>query len=174
MKITENAEYDIRYSVETDLTCLLEWLSMPELRRWYPISSDNDVEAMGKNWIGFYRFGASLTATLNSKPVGIATLFLMPYRKLIHHCLLYFIVDPAYSRQGIGTSIIRNAIHLATKYFHFEKIGLEIYEKAPALSLLKKLGFQEIVRQEHFVKEGDNNYLARLIMEKNLQSQGMN
>ena len=166
--ITSHPKYQIRYSKKEDLPFLQEWISRDDIKRWYPISSETDVLQMTKNWVGFSRFSASLTAVYDHHVVGISTLFLMPYRKLIHHCPIYFIVDPNWSRKGVGTSLIKNTGHLAKTYFHLEKIHAEIYEKCPAFSLLKKAGFKEIVHQERFVKEPQGNYLARLILEKDL------
>lgn len=120
---------------------------------------------MTKNWIGFSRFGASLTALYKEKPVGIATLFLMPYRKLIHHALMYFIVSPSETGHGFGTSLARNITHLGKVYFRFEKVHVEVYEGCPAIPLLKKGGYEEVVRQERFVKEGEGRYLARILLE---------
>jgi len=166
--IPDAPEYDMRYSKIEDLEYLKKWVSHPDAVKWYPVSTEKDIDDMTKNWIGFSRFGASLTAEYKGEPVGIATLFLMPYRKLIHQCLLYFVVDPEKTGQGVGTSIAKNATHLAKTYFRFEKVHVETYEGCPSLSLLKKMGYREIVRQDHFVKQEDGSYLARVIMEINL------
>lgn len=170
--ITESPDYDIRYSKPTDLPYLKRWVSDHDSAKWYPVSSEKDIDDMTKNWIGFSRFGASLTADYRGSPVGIATLFLMPYRKLIHHCLLYFIVDPNHRRRGIGTSIVRNANHLGKTYFRFEKIHLETYEGCPGIFILKKLRYKEIFRQQHFVREKDGIYLDRIVMEVELNKEG--
>lgn len=158
MKISEESTFDIRYSKEEDLPFLEKWLG--ECRTWYPVSSDKDVEIMAKNWIGFYRYGASLTATYQNVPVGIATLFLMPYRKVIHHCLVYFIVDPRHVRQGIGSSLIKNVNHLGKNYFRFEWMNIELFEGCSAMPLLEKAGYTEIFTQEKFVKL-EGRYLRR-------------
>lgn len=166
--ITEEEEYDIRYSQQADLDLLKEWLSFEEAMRWYPVSSPKNAEVMASNWIGFSRFKASLTAVYKEKAVGIATLFLMPYRKLIHHAMLYLIVAPTEWRKGVGTSLLRNIAHLGKNGFRLEQLHGEVYEGCPIVSLLKKGGYQEIARQEKAVKEGEGRYLARSIFEVNL------
>ncbi len=168
--ITAHSKYQVRYSKKEDLKPLQEWMIHENIKKWYPVSSEEDRLQMTKNWIGFSQFSASLTAIYESHVVGIGTLFLMPYRKLIHHCPIYFIVGPNWWGKGVGTSIIKNLGHLAKTYFYLEAIYIEIYEGCPAFSLLKKGGFKEIMRQEKFVKESQDNYLARLIFEKDLQS----
>lgn len=166
MKISEESTFDIRYSREEDLPFLEKWLG--ECRKWYPVSSDKDVEIMAKNWLGFYRYGASLTATYQNVPVGIATLFLMPYRKVIHHCLVYFIVDPRRSRQGIGSSLIKNINHLGKSYFRFKWMNIELFEGCPAIPLLEKAGYTEVFKQEKFVKL-DREYLGRHLYQINFK-----
>ncbi|MEM7175447.1 MAG: GNAT family protein [Chlamydiota bacterium] len=163
--ITEEEEYTIRYSESNDLPALRQWISQPEVMIWYPVSSVSDAEIMTANWIGFSRFRASLTAVYRNREVGIATLFLMPYRKLIHHSLMYFVVAPGEWGKGIGTSLLRNIHHLAKTEFRFEKIHAEVYSGCPAIPLFEKAGYREVVRQERAVKESDGSYRARLIME---------
>lgn len=167
--IIDDPDFDIRYSKGEDLPFLQKWIRHPDSKKWFPVSTDQDIEDMTQNWIGFHQFGASLTADYKKEPVGIATLFLMPYRKLIHHALLYLIVNPDYWRRGIGTSLVKNINHLGKTYFRFEKLHLETYEGCTVFPLLKKMGYREIVRQEKFVKEGEGKYLARIIMEVQLK-----
>lgn len=167
--VVDSPDYDVRYSTADDLPFLKQWVRDPDSKKWFPVSTEKDIDDMVKNWIGFSRFSASLTADYKGKPVGIATLFLMPYRKLIHHSLLYLIVSPEYRRQGVGSSLVKNATHLGKTYFRFEKIHLETYEGSPVIPLLAKAGYKEVFRQEHFVKEGEGKYLARIVMERQLK-----
>lgn len=161
MDITKTSDYDIRYSNKDDLPFLEKWLGME--RRWYPVSSDQDVKNMAINWIGFHRYGASLTATYKGDVAGIATLFLMPYRKVIHHCLVYFIVNPDLRRKGVGTSLIKNINHLGKSYFRFEWMNIEVFEGCSAIPLLEKMGYYEVVKQDKFVKEKEGIYLDRYL-----------
>lgn len=172
MKIPDQSEYDIRYTKAEDLPFLHKWLEREEDRLWYPISTAIDVENMSKNWIGFHRYGSSLTATYKNEVAGIATLFLMPYRKVIHHCLVYFIVNPEMRRQGVGTSLVKNVTHLGKSYFRFEWINAEVWEGCLAIPLLKKLGYEEVSVQEKYVKKSDGTYLARHILQANLKEEG--
>ncbi|MDJ0651450.1 MAG: GNAT family N-acetyltransferase [Simkaniaceae bacterium] len=164
MNRAEETDDDMRYSNQKDYLFLHKWLG--ECRKWYPVSSDKDVEAMAKNWLGFYRYGASLTATYKNQPVGVATLFLMPCRKAVHHCLVYFIVDPNHAGKGVGTSLIKNINHLGKNYFRFEWMNIEIFAGCPAISLIEKAGYKEVFKQEKFVKEKEG-YLARYLYQRN-------
>lgn len=159
-----NLEHEIRYTEEADLSYLMEWLSDPGDLQYYPMSLGKELELGAKNWIGFARYKCSLTALVDKKPCGIATLYLMPYKKVSHHCLFYMIVDKEHRRKGIGQSLLKNLLNLGQKYFLLESMHAEVYEGSPMLPLLKKQGFSEFAIQEHFIKL-DNKYLSRTLLE---------
>jgi putative acetyltransferase len=158
---------DIRYTYVTDLPYLKSWLLNKDVQRWFPVSEEKEIEDAVQCWIGFSRYSCSLTATLDAKPCGIATLFLMPYRKVAHHCLFKIVVDPRYQRRGIGASLLKNLKHLAKQYFHLDLIHTEVFEGNPCIALLESQGFKLFARQEGFVKEQER-YLARLCYEVHL------
>lgn len=158
--------YDIRFSEEGDLAYLEQWFSDPTASDDFPFG-EKEKEVALKNWIGFSKFKASLTGMVDNVPCAIGTLFLMPYRKVAHTCAFYLMVDPKHRRKGIGTSMVRNLMHLAKTRFRLEALYVEVYEPAPMEPLLRKLRFEEIVRQENFVKlRGEPK--ARMIWEYTL------
>lgn len=165
--IVEEKAYDVRYSRELDGLPLRSWLEDPTVRAEFPITTEQELDLFLPNWIGFYRFKSCLTAVYEEKPVGIGTLLLMPYRKLLHHCLMYVVVDPKWQGKGVGTSLVRNLKHLAVDYFHLEMIYAELYEGCKLESILKKQGFTETLRQEKFVKD-KTGYRARVVLEVDL------
>ena len=156
---------EIRYSSLEDGPNLKEWLEEPGILRAFPMADPLEVEDSVKHWIGFSKYTSSLTATIDGKPVGIATLCLMPYRKLIHQCLVSIIVSKEARGKGVGTLLMNNLIHLAKDYFGIEVLYLEVYEGNRALSLYKRFGFREIGFQKHFMKE-DGEYIGKIIMER--------
>ncbi len=91
----------------------------------------------------------------------------MPYKKVAHQCLIKLIVDPHWQRKGIGHAMVRNLKHLAKNYFHLEMVSIETFEGNPIISLVKKHDFEEIFRQEKFVKI-DGRYKARIFLESKL------
>lgn len=163
----ELAELDIRYTYVTDTPYLRQWLLDPEVQRWFPVSEEREIEDAVQCWIGFSRYSASLTATVKGAPCGIGTLFLMPYRKVAHHCLFKLVVDPKFQRKGVGSSLLKNLKHLAKNYFHLELMHIEVFEGNPFISLLQKFDFQEFARQEKFVKDS-RGYHSRILYESNL------
>ncbi|HSW73294.1 MAG TPA: GNAT family N-acetyltransferase [Chlamydiales bacterium] len=160
-------DYDIRYSTIEDGEHLKKWLLVPEDQKWFPMSTPQEVEEGAKNWIGFSKFKASLTATAGGDPCGVVTLFLMPYRKVAHHALFYLIVEKHSRRKGVGESLLKNIMHLAKQNFHLELVHVEVFDGCPILPLLLKHGFTVYAKQERFVKDG-NEYLGRTLLECNL------
>ncbi len=166
--IIKSADYDIRYTTLEDEKYLREWFKEDKMYHNFPFDSEKEANDTIKNWIGFSKFKCSLTALFQDKPVGIVTLFLMPYRKTVHMSMLYFIVNPKYQRKGVGHSLIKNIKHLAKSSFRIESLHLDVYEHSAALPFLKTQGFKEIVKQEKFVKEGDK-YYAKYVLEYDLR-----
>ncbi|MGC1878177.1 MAG: GNAT family protein [Rhabdochlamydiaceae bacterium] len=158
---------DIRYTYVTDTPYLRDWLLDPEVQKWFPVSEEKEIEDAIQCWIGFSRYSSSLTATLAGTPCGIGTLFLMPYRKVAHHCIFKIVVDPKHQRKGIGTSLLKNLKHLAKNYFHLDLIHIEVFEGNPFIHLLKKFDFHEFARQDRFVKDKEG-YKGRVLLESSL------
>lgn len=156
-------ELDIRYSNQNDLVFLEKWLKDPDNNKWFPFSSEKEIEDSSKNWISFYKYKASLTGVLNNQVCAIGTIFLMPYRKLAHHALFYLIVDKDYRSKGIGTDMLNNLINLGKNYFKLESLYTEVYEGCPMIELLKKNNFEEFAYQPMYVREKSDKYLARIL-----------
>lgn len=156
-------DFDIRFTEEQDLAYLEQWFLDPLASDDFPFGFEEREPAL-KNWIGFYKYKASLTGLIGNQPIALGTLFLMPYKKVAHHCSFYLIVDPEHRRKGVGTSMVRNLLHLAKTRFRLDSVHVEIYEPSPMQPLLKKLGFELFARQENYVKM-EQCYRARLLLE---------
>ncbi len=164
MDITGDKEYDIRYTTKEDHPFLLRCMQLPDVVRYLPVETELEVENMAKNWIGFAKYRASITAVYKNKPIGIATLFLFPYKKTAHLSMFYFVVEERYRRKKVGTSLIKNLKNLAKNSFRLERIHAELFSGCHAIPLLEKMGFYTVFEQEKYVKEKDG-YLSRLILE---------
>ncbi len=161
----EDLGAEVRYTLMEDASHLKEWLAEPGILKGFPMADPLEVEDSVKHWISFAKYKASLTATIDGKPVGIATLCLMPYRKLAHQCLVSIIVSKEVRNKGVGTILLNNLIHLAKNYFGLEVLYLEVYEGNRAISLYERFGFREIGFQKHFMKE-NGEYIGKIIMER--------
>ncbi|MCB1180669.1 MAG: GNAT family N-acetyltransferase [Chlamydiia bacterium] len=156
---------ELRYTVLEDSTYLKQWLIEPGVLHGFPMCDPLEVEDAAKHWIGFAKYKSSLTAVMEGVPCGIATLCLMPYRKLAHQCLLSIVVGGGQRGKGVGTVLMNNLLHLAKNHFHMEVIYLEVYERNPAISLYRRFGFYEVGVQKYFMKEEDH-YVGKIIMER--------
>ena len=165
--ITKDKEYDMRFSFLIDENFLLEVLKDPETVKWFPPSTESDVKIFARNWAGFSRYSASLTAIYGKETIGMATLFLMPYVKVAHLAMMYVVVEKKYRNRGVGRSLLKNINHLARTKFKLESLHVEIFEGCPLEHILPKAGYEKIVTQENFV-ELDHKMKARMIYEVNL------
>ena len=157
------ADFDIRYSELSDLEYLNELFPDAASCDPFPFELEEKEEAL-KNWIGFSRFKASLTGVIGEKACAIGTLFLMPYRKVAHHCSFYLIVDPLHRRKGIGTAMVRNLLHLAKTRFRLEGVHVELFEPSLILSILQRLEFKISAIQEGYIQI-DGVSRSRLLLE---------
>jgi RimJ/RimL family protein N-acetyltransferase len=165
----QEAQIDIRYTDLSDGRYLKQWLLDPTIGRWFPVHDEAEIDDAVHRWVGFSRYKCSLTAVKNGEPCGLATLYLQPYRKLAHQCEFGIIVGKGYRGQGIGTSLLKNLIHLASDKFKIELLHLQVYSENPAIRLYERFGFKEFGRQNHWIKESDGSYTGRVFMEKYLK-----
>ncbi|MBS0653306.1 MAG: GNAT family N-acetyltransferase [Verrucomicrobia bacterium] len=165
--MSQTDEADIRYTYLTDAPYLRDWLLMEEVQRWFPVSQEKEIDDAAQCWVGFSRYNSSLTATIDNVPCGMGTLFLMPYKKVAHHCLFKLVVEPKHQRRGIGRALLRNLKHLAKNHFRLELMHIEVFEGNPFIHLLEELDFHEFARQEKFVKDG-GRYLSRILYQSYL------
>ena len=163
--IVDDPQYTIRYTDERDEPFLRSCLLNQEIMKGFSFSDEPEAEEMIKIWMAYSRYKCGLTALFDQKPIGFGTLFLMPYVKLIHHCMAYVVVDPIYHKQGVGTSLVKNLEHLAFKYFRLERLQYEIFGQNPLISILKKQGYSQLFVQEKYIKQEDS-YYPRTILEK--------
>lgn len=156
----------IRPSIESDGPLLVGWLAKGDVLQWFPMHDVAEIEDATRIWMAYSKLGASLTATLDDQPVGMALLYIQPYEKLAHQCLFSIVISPDYRGQGIGTQLLTALMELGKKKFHLELLHLEVYDGNPAIGLYRKLGFTEFGAQKHFIKEGEGQYRGKVIMQK--------
>ncbi len=160
---------EIRYTQEGDGAYLLDWLRDPAIIRWFPMMNTSpELDDAVRHWIGYWRYGSSLTAVDDEIPCGICTINLMPYRKMMHQGLISIIVEEGHRGKGIGTMLLNNILALAIDRFHMTHLYLEVYEGNPAINLYRRFGFKEVGSQDHFLREADGTYVKKIIMERAL------
>jgi len=155
----------IRYTVPQDAECLKQWLMDPSVQDAFPMASESEVEDAVRRWISFSRVRSSLTVEMDGHPVGISTLYIQAYKRLLHQTEFGVIVDSHYRGRSIGSYLLSSIMKLAKQHFHVELIHLQVYQDNPAIKLYKKFGFQEFGCQTHWIKD-DNRYVGRIFMER--------
>lgn len=167
--ITKETAYDMRYFDERDLQILKTHLMNPQIQKWFPLSSEVDVDLFTRNWANFAKHRTAITALWEQQPIGFGSIFLLPYKKVAIHTMGYLLVDPAFQRKGVGTSILRNLIHLSREFRIVEKVQCEIYEGCPLEGILKRLSFVQAFTQGGFVRHADFEIGARSVFERSNQ-----
>jgi GNAT superfamily N-acetyltransferase len=150
-----------------DAPFLLEWLSDPDVLRWFPMYDAREIEDAVRIWVGHTKIEAGLTALWDGVPCAMANLYIQPYQKQMHTCLFSIIVKGSMRGQGIGKYLLEELIKYAKERFKIEILHLEVYEGNPARRLYERLGFKEFGRQNHFIKE-NGKYSAKVFMQRPL------
>lgn len=156
---------EIRYTTEDDRVYLKQWLHNPNLAKAFPMSSEYEVEDAVVRWISFAKYKCSLTAVMYGVPCGIATLYLQPYRKLVHQCEFGIIISEELRSKGVGGALLLAVMKLAKEQFRIELIHLQVHAENPAIRFYQRYGFREFGRQNSWMKE-DNSFIGRVFMER--------
>jgi len=157
--------FDIRYTEPDDVKHLIRWLSNKDTLQWFPMREPAEIEDSAHRWVGFCRYKASLTATINGEPCGLTTLYLQAYKTLMHQCEFGIIVDEEHRGKGVGSQLMRNGMNLAKNYFKIELLHLQVHAENPAMNLYRRFGFREFGRQTHWEKD-QGVYVGRVFMER--------
>lgn len=156
----------VRYTVPQDGEFLNTWLLDPSVKDAFPMINESEVDDAVRRWISFARIRSSLTVELNGRPVGISSLYLQTYKRLLHQTEFGIIVDESCRGRGIGSFLMSSIMKLA-KHMHIELLHLQVYQDNPAIRLYERFGFVEFGRQTGWIKE-DDRYVGRIFMERYL------
>lgn len=163
-----------RFAVEGDQKYLVEWLLQPGVLQGFPLSDLREIEDAARIWVGYSKYDAVLTALWDGVPCGIAVLYIQPYQKLAHQCLLAIIVDEKVRSKGVGAKLMEELLALGKERFKLEFVHLEVYEGNRAINLYRRLGFKEYGMQRNFIKDrqdgpnGQVRYFGKILMQKYL------
>lgn len=166
-RVVDSDKYDIRYTLASDKDFLAELMTEEHINKWLPIDQEVGVPLFSNNWVYFSKYKSALTCTYEGKPCAMGILFLMPYKKVAHMATVYLMVDPSMRNQGIGSSLLKNLLHLGKTYFRLESVHFELFGGSPLIPFLQKKGFQEVVRQPKYAFI-DGVYHDRVVMEYQL------
>ncbi|MDN3507587.1 MAG: GNAT family N-acetyltransferase [Simkaniaceae bacterium] len=156
----------IRNSTEADGECLSMWLDDPHVMRWFPVCDKREIDDTIRIWLGYRKQETALTIEKDGKPVGMAVLYLHPYKKIAHQALFAIIIDKNERGKGYGTLLLQ-AVEKRAKEKGVSLLHLEVYEGNPAERLYARSGFVEYARHPHFIKDS-GEYLTKIMMQKTI------
>ena|SRR3990167_2299828 len=156
-----------RFSEDGDESYLKEWMSDPQIFRWFPMDGEKEVDYSVRIWIDCAKRGQGITALWDGVPCGMTVLDIQFFKKLSHTCLLSILVAEAYRNRGIGKALIEHLIDLAKNTFRIEILHLEVYGGNPARHLYERLGFVPFGEHKRFAKE-EGGYRSKVFMQKYL------
>lgn len=159
---------EVRVSTLDDIPYLSSWLNDPSVLRWFPMIDAREVEDSVRIWTGYIRLKSALTICLDARAVGMANLYISPFKKLSHQCLFSIMIDESLRGQGFGTMLMEHLIEFAKKEHKIEILHLEVYDKNPAIGLYKKMGFKEYGRHPKFIKLDKDQYVDKVLMQREL------
>jgi len=158
---------NIRLSVESDMEHWKHWVADPDVLRWFPFTSEDEIERAARYVFSFLPRQGVLTAECDGQPCGIAGLVLPEYRKTMHQATFSIIVAESHRNLGVG-SLLFEALLVAGKSRHgLRLILLDVFEGNPARSLYQRIGFVDFGFQP-FYSNMDGKFLGRHLMCKAL------
>jgi GNAT superfamily N-acetyltransferase len=162
-------ELHIRFTADLDALDLRRILSHREVWQWFPFSEGKELDDSIGLWMAFAKHRLGLSALLEGQLVGMGVLLPMPYKKMAGRSAFYLAVHPEFQRRGVGTSLLRNLMHLGRDRFHLEFIHADVYQGCPLMPILERAGFICCVEQSHYIQMGDD-LAARRLMQKSLSA----
>jgi len=158
---------EIRYAQLEDAVPLKKWLLDPTILRWFPMIDEREVDDSIRIWMSYVPLKAGFTATIDGEPVGMANLYIHPFKKLAHQTLFSIVVDEKHRGKGVGRALLAHIAKVAKDQHKIELLHLEVYDGNPARRLYEREGFKMYGRHKKFIKIG-NEYIDKIFMQKRL------
>jgi RimJ/RimL family protein N-acetyltransferase len=155
----------IRLSVEADLDHWKRWVSDPAVLRWFPLTSEDEIDNAARFVFSFVPRQAVLTAECDGQPCGIAGLVLPEYRKIRHQAQFSIIVAEPHRNQGLGSLLLQALLERGKTRHGLSLVSVEVFEGNPARSLYQRMGFIDFGFQPLYINM-DGEFLGRHLMFK--------
>lgn len=157
----------LRESQMRDAEPMASWFAKDDVKYFFPMMNELECKDAALRWVSFCRYGASVSAEIDGEFLGISTLYLQPYKRLMHNCEMGIIVAPHARGQGVGTKLMEAIIAKAKDLFKIEVLHLQVHPDNPAVKLYERFGFATFGRQEKWIKgDEEGTFHGRLMMEK--------
>ena len=160
-------DIDIRYSIESDIPTLTDFLREPGVLDFFPMSDEREIGDAAKVWISYHEFKCCYTAEKDGVICGMTNLYVSPFGKSKKQALFSIIVSEKYRGQGIGSHLIDHLHDVGKNDHGIELLHLEVYENNPAKRLYERKGFEVYGSHPQFLMEPDG-YRSKILMQKRL------
>jgi GNAT superfamily N-acetyltransferase len=155
----------VRFSVESDMEYWKRWVADPEVLRWFPLSSEDEIDKAARFVFSFVPQKAVLTAECGGRPCGIAGLVLPGYKKIMHQAEFSVIIAKSQRNWGIGSLLIEALLARGKSCHGLRLVMLDVFEGNPARSLYKNMGFVDFGFQPFYINV-EGKLLGRHLMFK--------
>ena len=153
----------IRLSVESDMEHWKRWAAAAEVSRWFPFTSEDEIDTTARHVFSFLPQQAVLTAEDNGQPCGIAGLELPGFRKTMHQASLWILVAESHRKLGVGSRLLQALLARGRDCHGLRLILIEVFEGNPARSLYQRMGFVDFGYQPCYSYMEDK-FLGRHLM----------
>jgi len=158
-------ELKIRLSVEADMEYWKRWVADPEVLRWFPLTTEDEIDRAARYVFSFRSRNAVLTAECQDQPCAVAGRVLPEFRKIMHQAEFSIIVAESHRRVGVGSILLKKLLE-SGKVLHGLRLALlKVFEGNPARSFYKKMGFTEFGFQPLYCNM-EGKFLGRYLMFK--------
>lgn len=168
MSLVESDSYQMRYYDASDGEALARFMGDARNKVFLPAESEKEIASQVEIWNAYSRYKCGLTATYQQRRIGMAMIYLMPYRKVAHHGICHVVVSPKHLDDGVRESLVRNLVNLGNKYFSLERLQFELYGDEKLAAILEEQGFTPLFTQENYLTIGDR-HISRTLWEKTVQ-----
>ncbi|NGX31759.1 MAG: Amino-acid acetyltransferase [Chlamydiae bacterium] len=156
-----------RFATEDDVKDVFKWLKDPKISPFLQVELEKEIEDLARMMCEYGNKKTSIVLEDEGVLVGIATLQLLPFIKIHHHCTLFLLIDPKKRQQGYGKTLLQEIEKIADT-LKLERIELELYEN-PYQKWFEKHGFKPYLRQEDYLIVGGQKR-ARILLKKELNN----
>jgi len=168
MSLVNSDSYQMRYYDKTDGESLARFMADERNKMFLSTESEKEIKSQVEIWNAYSRYKCGLTAIYQERRIGMAMIYLMPYRKVAHHGICHVVVAPKYLEDGVRESLVRNLVNLGDKYFSLERFQFELYGDEKLAAILKAQEFTPVFTQKNYLMIGDR-HIPRMLWEKKVR-----
>jgi len=154
----------LRLITKEDVPIVVSWLQESKIAPFLQVELEKEVHDFAMMLCEYGEKKSGFILEKGTIPIGMAVLQLLPFVKLIHHCVLFMLIDLEYQKRGFGTYLLSEIEKKAKEDFKLERIELELFDN-PYQSWFEKKGYLAFVKQEFYLNVG-GQFRHRILLKK--------